>query len=143
MDALSNTDLRHTAVADAKFKDILGSDKLQPVSSSDSIYETSYSPNTLTYKVSTANDALDVFSEVYFPWGWKATIDGQPAEVGRVNYVLRAIKVPAGKHDISMTFDPDSMHTTATIAYVSIILIYLLSLAAIIMETRRCKYAEL
>ncbi len=143
MDALGNTDLRHTAVADAKFKDILGSDKLQPVSSSDSIYETSYSPNTLTYKVSTANDALAVFSEVYFPWGWKATIDGQPAEVGRVNYVLRAIKVPAGKHDISMTFDPDSMHTTATIAYVSIILIYLLSLAAIIMETRRCKYAEL
>jgi uncharacterized membrane protein YfhO len=80
-----------------------------------------------------------VFSEIYFPWGWEATIDGKPAEIGRVNYVLRAMAIPAGTHEITMTFDPASVHTTVTIATVAIIMIYLLAVAAIICSLSGCE----
>ena len=90
-----------------------------------------YTPNSVVYNSSSATPMLAVFSEIWFPWGWKATIDGQPTEIGRVNYVLRAMSVPAGKHRIEMVFDPDSLHTTSTLAYASISLIYLLLLAAV------------
>ncbi|MDE5827896.1 MAG: YfhO family protein, partial [Duncaniella sp.] len=66
-----------------------------------------------------------VFSEIFFPWGWTATVDGQPAELGRVDYVLRAMRVPAGDHEIVMTFDPPSLHATDTLATVSVIVIYI------------------
>ena len=68
---------------------------------------------------------------MFFPWGWQATVDGKPAEIGRINYLLRAIKIPAGEHTIEMVFDPASLHSTTTVAYVSIILIYLASAGAI------------
>ncbi|MDE5572856.1 MAG: YfhO family protein, partial [Muribaculaceae bacterium] len=64
--------------------------------------------------------------QVYFPYGWHATIDGKSTNIGRVNYLLRAINVPAGKHTIEMWFDPDSIHTTVSIATCSVILIYLM-----------------
>ena len=66
-----------------------------------------------------------MFSEVYFPWGWKAEIDGEKAEIARVNYILRAVNVPAGKHTVTMTFDPESLHVTGTIATIAVIIIYL------------------
>ena len=72
-----------------------------------------------------------MFSEVYFPWGWKATIDGNEAEIGRVNYVLRALNLPAGSHTVEFVFDPESIHVTNTIATIAIILIYLLSAGAL------------
>lgn len=77
-----------------------------------------------------------MFSEVFFPWGWTATIDGNPAEIGRVNYLLRALKVPAGEHEIVMTFDPQSTHTASTVASVSIILIYILLVGALVLTFR-------
>ena len=67
---------------------------------------------------------------LYFPWGWEVTIDGKPAEIGRVNYVLRALRVPAGEHEIVMTFDPKSLRATTALATVSIILIYIAAAAA-------------
>ena len=67
---------------------------------------------------------MAVFSEVYFPWGWHVTIDGKPAELGRVNYVLRALNIPAGEHEVEMVFDPQSLHTTDMLARIAIILIY-------------------
>lgn len=74
-----------------------------------------------------------MFSEVYFPWGWKAEIDGTPVEIGRVNYLLRAIDIPAGAHTVTMTFDPDSMHATTATATVAVILIYLLVLTGVVL----------
>lgn len=129
MKALSVIDPRHMAVADKKFSDILGSS--HPVSPGDTIFETSYAPNKLTYKAKSARGGVAVFSEVYFPWGWHATIDGKDAEIGRVNYLLRALKIPAGTHEITLTFDPKRLHTTDTLATISIIIIYLAAAAAL------------
>ena len=79
-----------------------------------------------------------VFSEVYFPWGWHAAVDGEPVAMGRVNYLLRAVRLPAGSHELTMTFDPESIHTTSAVAYASVSLIYLLLLAGIFVEIKRC-----
>lgn len=124
-----------TAVADRSFADVLP--EAPSLAPGDTIYLTRYTPNTLTYHASVAGTALGVFSEVYFPWGWKATIDGQPTPLARVNYILRAMTIPAGSHTIEMTFDPDSIHTSATVAYASVSLIYLLLLLGIFVQARR------
>ena len=118
-----------SAVADAKFKQQLGEAKaVQP---GDTLYETSYAPNHLTYKSNSAAGGLAVFSEVYFPWGWKVTVDGKPVEMGRVNYVLRALQLPAGEHEIDFKFVPDEVNKTQTWAKVSVAVIYLLLLWAL------------
>ena len=130
MAALATIDPTAVAVADERFRTVLG-DNVPSVVPGDTVVMTSYSPNTLTYDVTTKNGGVCVFSEVWFPWGWKATIDGKPAQLGRVNYILRALRVPAGSHKVSMTFDPDSIHNTTTAAYICVTLIYLLLLAAL------------
>ena len=136
MDALASILPATTAVADARFEPALGRSIAR--TPGDTIFETSYAPNRLTYHSRSAKGGVAVFSEVYFPWGWTATIDGKPAEIGRVNYVLRALRLPAGEHTIVMTFDPPSLHNTVTVARVAII--YLLVIAAIVAAfvCRRC-----
>lgn len=136
MQALETLDPARAAVADERFAAVLGqaSGKL---ADADAIKLTAYTPNRLSYVSDSQTDAIAVFSEVWFPWGWKATIDGNPAELGRVNYVLRALAIPAGHHDIVMTFDPDSLHTTGGVAYACVSIIYLLLLAALFVEYRR------
>ena len=123
MNAVGRIDVANEAVADEKFRDVLGAaGKIAP---NDTIYETLYRPNELHYKAVSQNGGLAVFSEIYFPWGWTATIDGKPADIGRVNYMLRALRVPSGTHDIVFRFDPQSIRVTENIAYASILLIYL------------------
>lgn len=124
-------DTLHTAdnaVADRSFAKILG--QATHPAPEDTVYETSYAPNALTYKAISKNGGIAVFSEVFFPWGWEATIDGKPAEIGRVNYVLRAMRIPAGSHEIAMRFDPQSSHTTDTLSTVGCIVIYVLCAGA-------------
>lgn len=65
-----------------------------------------YAPNKLVYEATTATDGYAVFSEVYYPEGWSATIDNNEVSIDRVNYVLRGLKVPSGKHIIEMLFEP-------------------------------------
>lgn len=129
LDALRTLSPATEAVADKSMEKILGD--AAPGDIADTIVETSYAPDRLTYKSTASTPRVAVFSEIYFPWGWEATIDGKPAEIARVNYVLRAIVVPAGTHEITMTFDPKSVHTTVTVATVSVIVIYLLVITAI------------
>jgi hypothetical protein len=126
---LDNFNAARSAVADAKFKQQLG--QASAVQPSDTIYETSYAPNHLTYKSHSANGGLAVFSEIYFPWGWKVTVDGKPVEMGRVNYVLRALQLPAGDHEIDFKFAPDEVNKTQTWAKVAVVIIYLLLLLAL------------
>ncbi len=87
-----------------------------------------YKPNHLVYKASLAGNSLAVFSEVYYPEGWKVTIDGSPAEMIRVNYILRALEIPPGDHTIEFRFEPQSYklgNSTMGIASILIILSFL------------------
>lgn len=137
MAALDDIDPATMAVADRAFADVIGAaaGRLMP---GDTIELTNYAPNELTYKYHTANGALAVFSEVYFPWGWTATIDGGATElpIGRVDYLLRAIDLPAGDGTLTMKFDPKSLHVTGVIATIAIILIYLWIIAAIAISVK-------
>lgn len=127
-----------TAVADNKFEKILG----QPgaLDTDSKIVETSYAPNRLSYHSDSKTGGIAVFSEIYFPWGWTATIDGKPAEIARVNYVLRALKVPAGSHSIEFVFEPESLEVTNTMSVIAVIIIYLIGGTAIFMAWRRKRH---
>ena len=138
MDALDHISPATTAVADEKFRSVLGDEALSSAVG-DTIYETSYAPDRLDYRAQSANGGLAVFSEVYFPWGWSAYVDGQETPIARVNYLLRAIKLPAGTHDVTFVFDPQSVRTTTALAYVGIILIYLSVVAAIVLTFIGCR----
>ncbi len=129
MDALSNLTNRNTAVADKKFADVIGTPL--PIAEGDTIYETSYAPNKLTYKAHSAKGGIALFSEVYFPWGWKATVNGKVTPIGQADYVLRALRLPAGDSEIVMTFEPETVKKANNIAMASVILIYLLALGAL------------
>jgi hypothetical protein len=77
------------------------------------------SPNQLTYKVNAEAAGLVVFSEIYYPLGWNATINGQEAEIIRTNYLLRGIEVPTGQSTIEMKFEPESYYKTKGINVIS------------------------
>ena len=127
--ALNTLDLRTTAVADEKFRDILSCEP-QP-NETDQITLTEYKPNALTYSANVADDRVAVFSEIYYPEGWHMTIDGQEVPIGRVNYVLRAAIIPAGEHTIQMTFMPSALRWDKWCAAWAILL-FILSLATLI-----------
>lgn len=146
-DALNTVDLRHIAVVDTTLQAnasllpcICRASAMEPdrkligtssESSLDMIELTEYRPNRLTYRSTTEKERLAVFSEIYYPYGWKATIDGQPADIYRVNYMLRALNIPAGQHDIVMTFEPDSVKKGNTLAVICFG-IFILTLVGII-----------
>ncbi len=113
------------------FQNVL--DGFTPGDGSGSIELSSYEPNKLVYSVNTSQDQLAVFSEVWYgpDKGWKATIDGQPAEIIRANYLLRALKVPAGAQKIEFTFTPKILTGGVAITSISSILIVLATLAGI------------
>ncbi len=133
MDALDHINPADVAVADGRFRDVLGEISAMPTAS-DTIYQTSYSPDRLTYRAVSDKGGVAVFSEVYFPWGWKACVGDAEVPIARVDYLLRAVRIPAGAHDIVFEFDPQSVRTTTAISYIGIILIYLGVLASIVLS---------
>ena len=136
MDALGQINLRHEAVSDAKFKAQLGKAVEQDTASVAVI--TAYEPNRLTYDVNSGKGGVLVFSEIYYP-GWTATVDGEPVELGRVDYVLRALNVKPGRHEVVLSFFPKSVNTTETIAYVSYLILFLVVIGTVYLEYRRRK----
>ena len=122
--ALGSTDLARVAVVDGKFADILGSDALQSDSTA-SVELTDYEANRLSYKVMSRNGGVVVLSEIYYP-GWTCTIDGEPTDIARADYVLRAVRVPAGEHELVFSFDPQTVHVTEAIAYGALVLLALM-----------------
>ena len=127
LDAIGSLDLRHEAVADQKFREQLGESVPQDTVSLSFVRIKTYEPNQLTYEVESAKGGVVVFSEIYYP-GWTATVDGVEQTLGRVNYVLRALQVKPGKHEVVLSFFPKSIDHTETIAYISYVVLLLLIL---------------
>lgn len=96
-----------------------------------------YQPNLLTYTSENKNAGFAVFSEMYYKNGWVATVDGKETPILRVDYALRAIQIPSGKHAIKFTFDPQVIKTGSTITIISTILLVLLLVAGIYLENRK------
>ena len=137
IDALDSIIPTETAVVDARFKDVLKGATESYKDSLSSICLTSYAPNRLTYETNNAQDGIAVFSEIYYPDGWHVTIDGQPAELARADYILRTMYVPAGQHTIEMRFDPTSLHVTEGIAYGALALLVIGIIVAVLIAKRK------
>lgn len=128
-ETLGKIDLRTQAVADAKFKEVLApAGRKAGVKAAPSLVRLDkYAPNHLEYTVSSSKGGVVVFSEIYYP-GWTATIDGKEVEIGRVNYILRALNVSAGNHKVVFDFHPTSITITETIAYIAMAVLLLMIL---------------
>ncbi|MGB3548498.1 MAG: YfhO family protein [Saprospiraceae bacterium] len=122
--ALSEVEPKQTAVIHQEFQSAVAG--LNPTGEG-SISLSSYAPNALVYQFDSPAEQLAVFSEIWYgpDKGWEATIDGQPADIIRANYALRAIRVPAGKHEIRMTFQPVAYAIGTTLSLVCSLLIIL------------------
>ena len=134
IETVGQIDLRHQAVADAKFKEQLGEAVEQDTASIVQI--TSYEPNRLTYDVNSGKGGVLVFSEIYYP-GWTATVDGKAVELGRVNYILRAIHIQPGQHQVELAFFPKSVDMTETIAYIAFALLLLILIYVVVSLFRK------
>jgi len=129
-DALNDIDLGNTAVVDHQFAGFV-KDPHPGIAPDASVELTYFRPRKVEYDSHSSADGTIVFSEIYYPYGWKASIDGNPVDHFRANYTLRALNVPAGDHHITFIFDPDSVRKGDTIAMTCIIAMYLLILVAI------------
>lgn len=138
LDALAHIDLKHEAVADKRFQSVLG--QSQPQGNVAKAVLTKYAPDQLTYSLETDKGGILVFSEVYYP-EWTATVDGHPVEVGRVNYLLRAIHVKPGRHEVVLSFFPQSVQRTELVAYIAYALLVLLTIG-LIFWNRKSKKGE-
>ena len=139
LSALGTTDLRHTAVVDKAFSDVLGQSKAND--STATVRLEKYEPNKLEYSVSSKNGGVVVFSEIYYP-GWNATVDGVEVPVGRANYILRAISVKPGSHKVVLDFHPKSVSVTETIAYIATAILMLMFVAIVIVKRKESKMGE-
>lgn len=125
--ALKQLNTRTTAVVDKT------AFTLQPVDgdSTATISLTSYKPNELTYTSNSSRNGLAVFSEIYYPKGWIATLDGKEVPILRANYVLRALEIPEGQHTIVFSFKPDAYYVGNKITTASSWLVLLLLIGTI------------
>ena len=133
---LGSVDLRHQAVIGKDMSAVTS----VPADTTDSIVMTSYAPNELRYHYSASADRLAVFSEIYYPNGWKAQVDGAPVDVLRADWTLRAAQLPAGEHDLVMRFDPDSYRIGANVSRASsitLIILLILSVVGLFLPARK------
>ncbi|MFO7791311.1 MAG: YfhO family protein, partial [Bacteroidales bacterium] len=129
---------RYMIVVDDRFEEHL--EGFDPeYDSTANISLTYYSPDKLIYNASAEKEQLAVFSEIYYPHGWKSFVDGEEVPHFRANYVLRSMRVPAGKHEIEFRFEPKSYYTGNKISHASSIVFFLLLLGGLFMEFRKAK----
>lgn len=136
IETVGKIDLKREAVADRKFEQQLGKAVTQDGSALATLKQ--YEPNRLVYDINTDKGGVVVFSEIYYP-GWTATIDGQSAELGRANYILRALSVKPGKHQVVLAFHPTSLQKTETVAYVAYGILGILMLIGLYLEWKKRK----
>ncbi len=134
IEAIESFDPKTTAIVDKRFeKELFNFSK----DASANITLTDYKPNHLTYKTECNSDQLAVFSEIYYDKGWNAYVDNKLVHHFRANYVLRAMKIPAGNHIIEFKFEPSSWSIGTTISLISSIILLLGLLAIVFFEFRQ------
>jgi predicted small integral membrane protein len=138
-------EIQRTCAIDTRRQAVIDASKFDWAQSSLSVGQItvqSYAPNAITYTTSNRGTGLAVFSEIYYPEGWKVAIDGVETDMLRVNYVLRALEVPAGEHTITFSFEPSIYATGNTIMLISSVMLILFFLAAVIISFRSWRQEE-
>jgi len=135
-DGLMDYNLHTTAVVDQAFAGKLPAAPshgvvVNAIDSTATVHLTKYTPEYVEYDSKSAQPGTIVFSEIYYDKGWKASIDGKSADHFRVNYLLRALNVPAGDHHIRFEFRPESVEKGNTLSMCFVIAMYLIILACI------------
>lgn len=124
MSTLQTIDPKHTALVDVRFKEMVG--ESSALTDSTATAELlSYKPDELKYTTQSAKDGVLLFSEVYYQPGWKAFLDGKEVEHFRANWILRGMKVPAGKHEIRFEFYPSTYWSLRWVGFITSILLLL------------------
>jgi hypothetical protein len=137
MNALDSTHLKDTAVVDKIYQPQI---KEQPVPDSSAFIKLKQNLNDkIDYTFHSVTPQFAVLSEVYYPLGWDAFIDGKKADYVKTDYVLRGMFVPAGDHEIEFRFEPKSYYTGRTITIIANILVFLALIAAIVFYATRKK----
>lgn len=136
--AVKTFDPHKTAIVDTRYSAQVANYKggADPTAS---IKVVSHAPDKIVYESNSGSEKVAIFPEIYYPAGWKVTIDGKESEFFCADYVLRGIKVPAGKHNIVFEFHPDKYYTGEKIAMVGSILVFLLLIGGIYMQIRTNK----
>lgn len=124
MNALNSFDPQKEAFVHEEFRSVLQEGRIQAPDNS-SITLTQYRPDHLVYEYSAPNDVMAVFSEIWYHKGWKAYVDGQELPIIRANYVLRALQLPGGNHQVEFKFEPVSYHRGETISLIASIILVL------------------
>lgn len=141
IDALNSIDTKITAVVDKKFEKTIEKQGLTiadlTADSTAKIELVEYRPNLLEYEYTCDNEALAVFSEIYYDQGWKAYVDGEPAEYIRADYVLRAMVLPAGKHVVEFKFRAPHYATLSAITLASCLIIIIWLITALIFSLKK------
>ena len=137
IEAIHGLDPSETAVVDKRFESVV---KPMTCDSMATIRLVAYEPNRLKYEVNSNTGGTIVFSEIYYP-GWRSSIDGQEVPHGRANYILRAMNVPAGQHEVEFSFDPVSLQVTENIANIALGLLALVALVMAFRKVKACRKA--
>ena len=137
IEAIHGLDPSETAVVDKRFESVV---KPMTCDSTATIRLVAYEPNRLKYEVNSNTGGTIVFSEIYYP-GWRSSIDGQEVPHGRANYILRAMNVPAGQHEVEFSFDPVSLQVTENIAFIALGLLVLVALVMAFRKVKACRKA--
>ena len=138
---IASTDLRTTAIIGADFKGSIPTrtqsappvilSEAKDLEAKDRIAMTYYSPNELHYHYKASADRPVIFSEVYYPKGWHASVDGKDLPLFRADWIFRGAVLPAGEHDIVMRFDPKVYPVSENVSKASSIALLLLVVLAL------------
>jgi hypothetical protein len=135
--ALSNFDASKTAILRADISAKVG--KLSSSAGQGTISLKNYDPEKMVYTYKSSSENLALFSDIWYPEYWVATIDGEEVEILRANYILRALKLPAGEHEIIFEYRDSSSGTSNTLALLSSLLLLIGAPALIFFDSRKNK----
>ncbi|UPK66816.1 YfhO family protein [Chitinophaga filiformis] len=137
MKALDHLDTRDTVVIDQRYKDVIQGNPSFDSTATISLIANNL--NEISYRSAAGAQQFAVFSEVYYEQGWHAFIDDKPAPYYRVNYALRGMMIPAGKHTITFRFEPTSYYTGIKLAMSSYLIMLLLLTGGVVTNVRMNK----